>query len=376
LVRLALIAALVPALLLAGCGSDDEVPSGAVAVVDGQAIDQRSFDHWMTVAAKTSGRPADALPKPPDFAGCVKAKQSGKPVEGQPKVTDSEAREQCREEYDGLRAQVIGLLVTSRWLEAEARERRITVTDADVKERFEMLREQQFPKAKQYRKFLADSGQSEADVLLRVRVDLLNSKLQEQVTKGADKVSERQVTDYYNRHRDHFAQPETRDVRLVLTGTVAKAKRTRAALARGASWKRVAKRFSLDAATKKQGGKLTGITQGQQEKALDDAIFGAAKGKLTGPVETQFGHYVFEVTRVSEADQQTRDQAAGAIKQILISEKRQKLFDDFMKEFREKWRAKTRCDEELATQDCANAPEPEATLSDRSGGAQPGSPQS
>ena len=359
MVRLALIALLVPALFAAGCG-DEELPGGAIATVDGKVIDQRSFEHWLTVAAKTSGRPQDAIPKPPDHAACVKAKQSTKPVEGQPKLTDSEAHRQCEEEYDGLRDQVIGLLVSSRWLEAEARERGIPVTDAEVKKRFDMLREQSFPKRKQYAKFLKDSGQTEADILLRIRVDMLTSKLQEQVTKGADKVSERQVTDYYDRNREQFSQPETRNARIVLAPTAAKARRAKSALDRGASWKRVARRFSVDATTRKQGGKLTGITQGQQEKALDDAIFGAAKGTLTG---------------VTEGSQQTRAQAAGAIKQILISERRQKLYDDFMKQFRDKWREKTRCREGFLTPDCANTPDDAPTLSDRAGAPQPGTAQ-
>jgi foldase protein PrsA len=341
------------AMLAAGCGGGDEVPSGAVATVDGEAIDRRSFDHWLTVAAKTSGRPAGSLPQPPHYADCVKSKQAAKPAEGQPKLTDSEAKKQCAEEYDGLREQVIELLVTARWLEAEARERGLAVSDAEVEERFETLRKQSFPKRKQYDAFLKDSGQSEADILLRVRVDLLTTKLQEQVTKSADRVTEREISDYYGANRAQFAQPEKRDVRLVLAATAAKAERAKAALAGGAPWKRVAKRFSIDELTRKSGAELKAVTPGQQEQAFDDAVFGAPEGKLTGPVKTQFGHYVFEVTKVAKGSQQTREQAAGAIRQILISEQRQKLYDAFTKEFREKWRAKTRCGEGFRTQDCA-----------------------
>jgi foldase protein PrsA len=370
----ALIAALVPALLATGCGSD-EVPSGAVATVDGEQIDQRSFDHWIAVAAKTSGRPDAAVPKPPDYAACVKGKRDAKPAEGQPKVADSDLKRQCEQEYDALREQVIQLLVTSRWLEAEARERGISVSDADVKERFGAQRKQSFPKRAQYEKFLEESGQSEQDILLRVRIELLTSKLQEQVTEGADKVTDQQITDYYDRNRERFAQPERRDVRLVLTATEAKATRAKAALARSGSWRSVAKRFSLDDATKSKGGKLAGVTEGQQEKALDDAIFAAAKGRLTGPVRTQFGHYVFEVTRVTRGSQQTRQQAKETIKQLLVSEKQQKLFDDFTNDFRAKWKARTRCHEGFLTQECENAPEAAPTPSQTTGGPQPGSPQ-
>jgi foldase protein PrsA len=343
------------AALLAGCGGSDELPSGAIATVDGEAIDQRSFDHWMTVAARTSGRPAGSLPKPPHHSECVKSKQAVKPAEGEPKLTDAAARQQCEEEYDGLREQVIQLLVTARWLEAEARERGLSVSDADVKERFDTQRKQSFPKRKQYEDFLKDSGQSEADILLRVRVDMLTTKLQEHVTQGAEKIGERQVSDYYDRNREQFAQPERRDVRLVLAASASRAERAKAALAAGTAWKAVAKRYSIDATTKKAGGKLAGVTPGQQEQALDDAIFAAPKGKLTGPVKTQFGHYVLEVTDVTKGSQQTRKQAEGAIKQILISENRQKLYERFTREFRDKWREKTSCRDGFVTQDCAQS---------------------
>jgi hypothetical protein len=56
---------------------------------------------------------------------------------------------------------------------------------------------------------------------------------------------------------------------------------------------------------------------------------------------------------VKKGSQQTRDQAEGAIRQILIAENRQKLYDEFTKQFRDKWRAKTRCREGFLTQDCA-----------------------
>ena len=43
------------------------------------------------------------------------------------------------------------------------------------------------------------------------------------------------------------------------------------------------------------------MAKGQQEKALDDAIFKADKGKIEGPVKTQFGCYVFEVDKITKA---------------------------------------------------------------------------
>ena len=47
------------------------------------------------------------------------------------------------------------------------------------------------------------------------------------------------------------------------------------------------------------------VAKGQQEKALDNAVFAAKKGELEGPVKTQFGWYVFEVTKITPASQQS-----------------------------------------------------------------------
>ena len=90
----------------------------------------------------------------------------------------------------------------------------------------------------------------------------------------------------------------------------------------------MAKKYSIDQASKTKGGPLPGVAKGQQEKALDEAIFEAKKGKLTGPVKTQFGYYVFEVTKVTPAKQQTLEQSKASIKQILASQNQQKALNE------------------------------------------------
>ena len=67
---------------------------------------------------------------------------------------------------------------------------------------------------------------------------------------------------------------------MVLTKTKAQAEKAKRALEDGKSWKQVVKQYSIDEASKAQGGKLPGVAKGQQEKALDDAIFAARKGQV------------------------------------------------------------------------------------------------
>src|SRR4051794_26552201 len=280
---LALAALMAPAALAAGCGG---VPGNAVAEVDGNTIEKSQYDHWINVAARSSGQGAKAsVPKPPDFTECVtnKRKTTPKPAKGQPKVTDAQLKTQCKQEYEQLRDQVLQLLISFQWLEGEAKAQGIKITDAEVKKSFDTQKKQSFPKDADYQKFLKDSGQSEADILLQVKADLLASEIRDKVVKGKDKVTDAQIQDFYNKNKARFAQPERRDLNVVLTKKKAKADAALKELKSGKAWKAVAKKYSIDEASKAQGGKLPAQAKGTLEKQLDAAVFKAKKGELAGP---------------------------------------------------------------------------------------------
>jgi foldase protein PrsA len=352
---LALCALAAVAAVAVGCGG---VPGDAVASVDGDEIQKEEFEHWMQVASKSSGQPGASVPDAPEFTKCVanKRKTAPKPAKGQPKTTDKQLKDQCKQEYDQLRDQVLQLLTSFEWIEGEAEEQGIKVSDAEVKKSFDQQKKQSFPKEADYQKFLKDYGQTEQDVMQRVRLDLLSNKIRDKVIKGKDKVTDAQIKDFYDKNKERFAQPERRDLRIVLTKGEANANEAKAALDGGQSWKSVAKEFSIDEASKSQGGKLPAQANGTLEKALDEAVFKAQRGEVTGPVKTQFGYYVFEVEKVQKASQQTLEQAKETIRQTLQSQNQQKALDAFVKDFQKKWKERTECREGYVTQQCKNAP--------------------
>jgi foldase protein PrsA len=226
----------------AACGG---VPGNAVATVDGEAIDKQEFNHWLTVAAKSSGQQNAAVPDPPNYTKCVAAKRktTPAPAKGQPKVTDTQLKTQCKTEYDQLRNQVLQLLISFQWIQGEASTMDVKVTDAEVKKSFDEQKKQSFPKAEDYKKFLSTSGQTEEDILQRVKLDLLSNKIRDKVVKGKDKVSDKAIEDFYNKNKARFAQPEKRDLRVVLTKDKANADKAKAALDSGDSWSAVAKKY-------------------------------------------------------------------------------------------------------------------------------------
>ena len=81
----------------------------------------------------------------------------------------------------------------------------------------------------------------------------------------------------------------TRRLRVVLTKNEAQAEQAKKALESGDSWQQVVNKYSIDEASKAQQGRLPAVAEGQQEQALDDAVFSSKKGTVEGPVKTQFG---------------------------------------------------------------------------------------
>ncbi len=153
--------ALLTVVLLAGCGggstastSSSAVPSSpatsaqgsasnvdAVALVSSTPIPKTSYTHWMAIEKALGG-----TSNPSHMA--------------------------------------LGFLITSEWVIGEAAARGISVSEAEVKQRLAQTEKQIFPKAGALQKFLAKSGETEADLLARLKVEMLESRIAAKVTAG------------------------------------------------------------------------------------------------------------------------------------------------------------------------------------------------
>jgi foldase protein PrsA len=358
-----------PALLISACGGG--VPGNSVARIGDQSIKRSTFDHWMKIAAVSqagqtasgTAAPKVQVPDAPNFTKCIAAKKAtaAKPAKGVPEPTPAQLKGQCQQEYNTLHDQVLEFLIRGNWIEQETVKQNVKVSDKEVQSQIDAAVKQAFQNPKDFQSFLVRSGLTQADVFYQQRNQLLQQKLTEKVTKAQSKPTDAQIQAYYDKNKSKFATPERRDLRIVLTKQQSRAQQAKRALQSGQSWKSVAKRFSIDQASKSQGGLLSGVAKGQQEKALDDAIFKAQKGKLVGPVKTQFGYYVLQVTKVTAAKQQSLADSKASIQQILTSDGQRKALDKFGKDYRKRWRDETTCRKGYTTADCKNGPKTQTT---------------
>jgi foldase protein PrsA len=346
----------------AACGG---IPGDAVVSVDGKSITKDTFNHWMSVASASSSATAGAkpaVPVPPSYTACIAAgATAAKATKGAKTPSQKELKSQCETQYKSLQSEVLGFLISSSWVLGEASSLGVKVSDKEVKKQFEKIKTQQFPKAAEFQKFLTTSGQTVSDLLLRVKLNLLSSKIQQKIVKEKSKVSQAEIAKYYKENPKRFGVAEKRDLLIILTKTEAQAKAAKQEVESGKSFESVAKKVSIDPTSKSNGGKLPGVVKGQEEKALDTAVFSASKGALTGPVKTPFGYYIFEVTKITSGSQQTLKQAEASIKSQLTATHQQKALSAFVKEFKKKWMGKTECRAGYVVADCKSYKAPKTT---------------
>jgi SurA N-terminal domain len=182
--RIAMAAAVLSGMAVAPAAAQEApLPEGVVARVGDEHISKREFRHWLRIAARG----------------------------------DSEARR------GALRDSTMLYLVHRTWTGQEAAARGIVVKPAQVRRAFERQKREAFPDERDYRRFLRRSGMTEADLLERVRFDMLQRRLTRVATKNVRPVTKQEVERYYARHRRRYAElspaAARRAVRVHLTAT-------------------------------------------------------------------------------------------------------------------------------------------------------------
>jgi hypothetical protein len=123
-------------------------PEQIVACVGSQSIMGATFSHWAVIAQKSEGSSKHRL----------SASQVMK--------------------------QAMSFLISSDWVLGEATDLNIHVSEGEVRHTFDHLRAQQFPKKREFKTFQKQSGQTIADLLFRVRLNLNSTRIQKHVLAG------------------------------------------------------------------------------------------------------------------------------------------------------------------------------------------------
>lgn len=305
----ALVALLAVVLSAAACGGN-KVPAGAIAAVGDGVVTQEQFDEIMAQAkaqyASQEGAPAF-------------------PEEGTP-------------QYNQLVASIVQYLVQNELIAQKAKELDVTVTDEQLRERIKQIEDSVGGK-KKLDKLLKEQNVTMAQLTEQVKASMLTDAVKEKVYNDV-KVSDEQVRAYFDdpANADQFKQPETRDVRHILTKTRAEAEEVRALLGADpsdADWKKLARKYSEDPGSKDNGGALGAVQKGRMVPEFEKAAWALDVDEISQPVKSQFGWHVIQVTGITPATTQTFEEAKERIRQMLLFQKQAEAWQKWLEQAKE-----------------------------------------
>jgi peptidyl-prolyl cis-trans isomerase D len=147
---------------------------------------------------------------------------------------------------------------------------------------------------------------------------------------------------YYNQHRDQYRISEQAKVSHILIKTplpgpdgkvdekgVAEAQRRAEDLLKqlkgGANFEDLAKKYSEDPGSAKEGGSLGWIGKGRTVPEFEKAAFSLPKGQISELVKSSYGFHIIRVDDRQDAHMKTLDEVKGEIEPILKQQKAQQM---------------------------------------------------
>ena len=250
-------------------------------------------------------------------------------------------------QYEALIAQVMPQITDIEIAKAYAEEHGITVSEQDVDKEIETLKDQVFQQAQTqgqdlgreeaFDQALQQAGITEEQLRQQIRDQLPIQKVQERVA-GDVGPSQDEIEQFYEQNKAaQFTTPEARCTRHILFNKdqKAKAEEVKQQLQNGGDFAELAKEYSQDPGSAEQGGELGCIGRGETVPNFEEAVFNAKQGEIVGPVETEFGYHLIEVTEIQEEATQPLSEVEGQIRDQLTTEAQSQAFTAWLQKQRE-----------------------------------------
>ncbi len=235
-------------------------------------------------------------------------------------------------QFEALIAQIMPTLVEIEIAKAYAEENNITVSEKEVNEEIENIKDQIFQQAqaqgqdvgreKVFEQALQQAGLTETQLREQLREQLPVQKVQERVA-GDVEPSREEVERFYEENKAlQFTTPAQRCARHILFNKDQreKAEEVKNQLEEGGDFAQLAKEFSQDPGSAERGGDLGCLGRGETVPEFERAIFNAKKGEIVGPVETEFGYHLIEVTEIRSESTRPLGEVESQIREQLVAD--------------------------------------------------------
>ena len=214
-----------------------------------------------------------------------------------------EQREQRKSE---LRKNFVNELVSELLLRDRADRLNLGVTDAELKQAVDRLKQQYgISNDQQFEDSLRQSGMTRSEMEARLRETILTQKLFARELRSRAEMTDTELRERYNREKESYRLPERAHLREIVILRPENPAQVDAARTRAGEVAEAARKAGTDfgtlastmseSATKDKQGDMGEVAKGDLVAEIDKAVFNSAPGTVIGPIETKSAWHIIRV---------------------------------------------------------------------------------
>lgn len=196
------------------------------------------------------------------------------------------------EQIEPMRKALLDEMISRTLVLQEARKLNVTVTPDEIDRRV-MRMSADYP-AEGFDEALAQNQLTPTELKRETAALLTTEKLFSEHVYPRVAVTEEEIRQYYEEHKDDLQLPEEVHAQQIVVKTLEEARRIQALLRQGKKFPDLARKYSMSADAK-VGGDLGFFPRGQMPPAFDEVVFKLAIGQVSDVVTTEYGFHLFKV---------------------------------------------------------------------------------
>lgn len=222
-------------------------------------------------------------------------------------------------------------MITARLILQEAKKLGINADDSkitdEVKKDFDEIKKTFNNDDTKFMAALKQAGFTEQSLKESLRINVVEQKVYDQVTKNV-KIDDAKAKEYYNANKFNYTEKADK-IKLahILVKTEAEANKVIERLKNGENFGKLAKELSLDTGSKDNNGEYeVPYVNSGFDKTFMAAALALDEGKISKPVQTQYGFHVIKCIKKTEYPVKAFDTVKSDIKKTLEQQEKQTEF--------------------------------------------------
>jgi peptidyl-prolyl cis-trans isomerase SurA len=264
-------------------------------------------------------------------------------------ITLKEAEKHVRVEKEGrfvsineyltnLRLQEkIDVLIDDVLIRQQAKKFKIDVSDKEVEGIIDNIKKQYLIDDAELKAKLKEDNVSYDDFIAGIRSNVVKGRLLARVISPEVNVTEKDLRQYYDKHKDEFVDEEYRLQQIFVSGQRDGQKRVTEAynlLQEGKSFESVAKDYSDDTKSASAGGDIGYVKKVDLIPQLRAAVVFLTPGVYSSIITTPYGFHILKLVEKKKGETLTFEMARDSIHEKIVQAESEKRYKDYVGKLR------------------------------------------